>query len=62
MASSEPTGRNRVLVFAGTAVALFLIGALLINQLWNAVAARAGISPERRRPVSTPAPPRWASG
>ncbi len=29
-----------------------LIGALLINQLWNAVAARAGISAERRRPVS----------
>lgn len=29
-----------------------LIGALLINQLWNAVAARAGIAPERRRPVS----------
>ena len=31
MASAEPTGRKRVLVFAGTAAALFLIGALLIT-------------------------------
>lgn len=60
MASAESSGRNRVLVFAGTAAALFLIGALLITTAGDppreAERASGDAAPATSEPVAPASP------